>query len=443
MSTRAGSPNPTATTSGGGRAHLLDGIEDDVERLLAVGSAPLPAHPVVHHELLVDHPAEQLRATGIDPDHAPWRHAEHPISRHLWDPTIDKIHPNTRSTARAARGSCAASGADLERLRERLRGRGERDPRRPREPGVPGEITPGRVLRWVAIVVAGWVLLSAVLFMLSAQLEEGVSVRGRGGAVGRRELLHRGDDARAWLRPAQGVLDRPESGARPGRHAHAPALAFGSVRKLSIPRDSAAAIPGHGVQKINAAYALGGPALTIETVEQFLGNGLKIHHIVEVDFEDFPELIDALGGVTVNNKTRICSPEFDNFYRGFKLPKGEQELDGRTALGFSRVRKNPCAPGENDLDRAERQQEVLGGIKRKMFSPETFIRLPWVSWKAPKALRSDLKAPGLSGLALDVGSGGVGETDVLKPSCLGCGPGSSLLVSDGEKQAAVDRLLGR
>ena len=353
------------------------------------------------------------------------------------DPPDYKVYRSRR------KGILRGEGADLERLRERLRGRGERDPRRPREPGVPREITPGRVLRWVAIFVAGWVLLSAMLFVLSAQLEEGVSseaeeaLSGGGNFFTGATTLVLGSDQRK-----ASSIDPSEA---PGRADTLMLLhsAFGSVRKLSIPRDSAAAIPGHGVQKINAAYALGGPALTIETVEQFLGNGLKIHHIVEVDFEDFPEFIDALGGVTVNNKTRICSPEFDNFYRGFKLPKGEQELDGRTALGFSRVRKNACAPGENDLDRAERQQEVLGGIKRKMFSPETFIRLPWVSWKAPKALRSDLKAPGLSGLALDVGSGGVGETDVLKPSCLGCGPGSSLLVSDGEKQAAVDRLLGR
>ena len=145
----------------------------------------------------------------------------------------------------------------------------------------------------------------------------------------------------------------------------------------------------------------------------------------------------------MNNKSRICSPEFDNFFRGFNLSKGEHELDGREALGFSRVRTNPCAPGENDLDRAARQQEVLGGIKGQLFSLGSFVRLPWASWKAPKAVRSDMQAPGLSGLGLDVGTGGVGDTDVLKPSCLGCGPGSSLLVSDAEKGAAVDRLLGR
>src|SRR3954462_9821380 len=76
-------------------------------------------------------------------------------------------------------------------------------------------------------------------------------------------------------------------------------LGFGSVRKLSILRDSFAQIPGHGGQKINAAYAIGGPALAIKTVEGFLGNGLEINHVMEVSFTDFPKLIDALGGIDV------------------------------------------------------------------------------------------------------------------------------------------------
>ena len=56
-------------------------------------------------------------------------------------------------------------------------------------------------------------------------------------------------------------------------------------------------IPGHGRNKINAAYALGGPALAVQTVKQFLG--IEVNHLVEVDFDNFPELVDALGGVDV------------------------------------------------------------------------------------------------------------------------------------------------
>ena len=102
-------------------------------------------------------------------------------------------------------------------------------------------------------------------------------------------------------------IDESQSG--PGRSdtimlVHA---AFGSVRKLSIPRDVEVDIPGHGINKINAAYALGGPALTIETVETFLGNGLEINHVVEVDFKNFPDFIDSLGGVTVDQQDRASA----------------------------------------------------------------------------------------------------------------------------------------
>jgi len=180
--------------------------------------------------------------------------------------------------------------------------------------------------------------------------------------------------------------------------------------------------------------------LMIKTVEGFLGNDLQIDHLIEVDFEAFPAFIDAMGGITVNNKTRICAPEFDNFYRGFNLRKGERDLNGRRALGFARVRKNNCAENENDLDRAQRQQEVLNGIRRKLLSPSTFLRLPLVSWRAPRTIASDLKGPGLMALAADMATGGAGETRVLEPSSFGTG---DLLFSDSEKATAVDDLVGR
>jgi LCP family protein required for cell wall assembly len=218
---------------------------------------------------------------------------------------------------------------------------------------------------------------------------------------------------------------------------------LGRVRKLSIPRDAEAEIPGHGTTKINAAYAIGGPALMIETVEAFLGNGLEVNHLMEVDFEDFPSFIDALGGVTVDNKTRICAPPFDNFWRGFRLRRGERELDGRRALGFARVRDNRCARGENDLARAERQQQVMGAIRGQLLSPSTFLRLPWVSWRAPQTVTSDMRGPGLLALAGDIAVGGSGDTRVLEPSCLGCGIDGSLQVPSDERAAAVEELLGR
>jgi LCP family protein required for cell wall assembly len=218
---------------------------------------------------------------------------------------------------------------------------------------------------------------------------------------------------------------------------------LGGVRKLSIPRDTEAEIPGHGSRKINAAYALGGPALTIDTVENFLGNGLEINHLVEVDFKDFPAFIDALGGITVNNKTRICSPPFDNFWKGIHFRKGELHLDGTRALGYARVRKNPCAPAEDDRARAARQQEVLRAIGAQAKSPGTFFRLPWVAWAAPKALRTDMGGFSLLGLVGAELSGGSAKPTVLTPTGAETLPdgGAGLTVDDAAKQRAVERFL--
>ena len=70
----------------------------------------------------------------------------------------------------------------------------------------------------------------------------------------------------------------------------------GHAARLSIPRDTILEIPGHGLQKINAAHAFGGPALSVSVIKSLLG--IPINHVVEVNFEDFPQLIDAMGGVT-------------------------------------------------------------------------------------------------------------------------------------------------
>lgn len=330
-------------------------------------------------------------------------------------------------------------GSDLDALRRRLsRARGQ-DPEEPRL-RERRAVTPGRVLKWVALAITGWLALSLVLFMISAQLQEGVSAEAEralassGNLVSGSTILVLGSDARTG-----DSIDQSQQGPSRADTIMLVRASLGSVRKLSIPRDIQAEIPGHGTQKINAAYALGGPALQIETVEAFLGNGLKINHLVEVDFKDFPELIDSLGGISVRNRSRICSPPFDNFWKGLRFRKGEIELNGRRALGFARVRKNDCAPGEDDRDRAARQQEVLRAMGARVKSPGTFLRLPWVSWQAPKALKTDMRGPGLMALFADLATGNSDETSVLEAGC--CINGSNLFVSDGAKSDAVARLL--
>jgi LCP family protein required for cell wall assembly len=337
-----------------------------------------------------------------------------------------------------ARKRPLARGGDLDALRRRLsRFRGEQPPAGPREKR---PITPGRVVKWAALAIAGWLLLSLALFLISAATQPGVSpaaeraLSSGGNLLTGSTILVLGSDQRTGE-----SIDESDQG--PGRSdtimlVHA---SLGSVRKLSIPRDVEVEVPGHGINKINAAYALGGPALTIETVESFLGNGLEINHLVEVDFKDFPEFIDSLGGITVESKSRICSPPFDNFWKGLRFKKGENELDGTRALGFARVRKNSCAPGEDDRDRAARQQEVLRAIGDQVKSPGTFFRLPWVSWSAPKTLKTDMGGLQLMALFADMATGNSSDTEVLEATC--CNNGTNLFVSEGSKEDAVRKLV--
>jgi len=328
-------------------------------------------------------------------------------------------------------------GGDLDALKRRLSRVTGKEPDEPRSRK---PITPGRVAKWVALAIAGWLLLSLVLFLVSAQVQEGVSddakaALSKGGSmVGGTNILVLGSDARTGDSIDQSAVGPSRADTIMVIHSE-----LGAVRKLSIPRDTEADIPGHGSRKINAAYALGGPALTIKTVEGFLGNGLKINHLVEVDFKDFPAFIDALGGITVNNKTRICAPPFDNFWKGIHFRRGEIHLNGERALGYARVRKNPCAPAEDDRARAARQQEVLRAIGAQAKSPSTFFRLPWVSWQAPKALKTDMRGLALMGLFADVATGNSNETDVLQGTC--CDLEGDIQVSPGDRADAVNKLL--
>ena len=205
----------------------------------------------------------------------------------------------------------------------------------------------------------------------------------------------------------------------------------GNNATLSIPRDTVVDIPGHGQNKINAAYAIGGPSLAIRTVEAYLG--IQVNHLVEVNFENFPQLIDALGGVTYRGGCVVSKLNggFKNGGYTLRLKGGEQEINGKQALALARTRQNECNPKESDLTRARRQQKILGSIKDKVTSFETFVRLPWVSWAAPKAIRSDMSGPSLLGLVGAELTAGTAKPTVLKPT-------GALTLPDGGAGLTVD-----
>jgi LCP family protein required for cell wall assembly len=173
------------------------------------------------------------------------------------------------------------------------------------------------------------------------------------------------------------------------------------IALLSIPRDLRVDIPGHGPEKINAAHAFGGPTLAIRTVQNLTGERLPINHVIVVDFSMFRDVIDALGGITVNVPKPIRSNKFEcpfstrarcDRWGGWRFAKGEQEMDGRRALVYARVRENQLDPADNDITRGTRQQAVLQAIADEVTSFGTFLRMPFVGDDLVKPLATDLSA---------------------------------------------------
>jgi LCP family protein required for cell wall assembly len=137
----------------------------------------------------------------------------------------------------------------------------------------------------------------------------------------------------------------------------------GPTALISLPRDSYVPIPGYGKNKINAAFAFGGPKLLTQTVENV--TGLRIDDYVEIGFGGFVSIIDSVGGID------MCLPKAINDKKaGINLPKGCQELDGPNALGYVRARySDPLG----DLGRVQRQREMIGAVAGKAVSPATFL----------------------------------------------------------------------
>jgi LCP family protein required for cell wall assembly len=154
------------------------------------------------------------------------------------------------------------------------------------------------------------------------------------------------------------------------------------VKVVSLPRDSWVAIPGHGMNKINAALGIGGPRLMVRTVER--DTGLTINDYIEVNFLGFVKVIDALGGVN------ICLPfAVDDRYSGLRMSAGPHHVNGITALAFARDRHSFAA---SDLARIQDQQQLISSALSEAISSGTLanpVRLGRVLSAASAAIKVD------------------------------------------------------
>ncbi|MQY26947.1 Transcriptional regulator LytR [Nocardia sp. RB56] len=182
-----------------------------------------------------------------------------------------------------------------------------------------------------------------------------------------------GSDSRAGLTSAQEAQLTTGSAADAGGErsdtmmlVHIPKS--GQTTIVSLPRDSYVSIPGHGRDKLNAAFSLGGPKLLSQTVE--IATGLHIDHFAKIGFGGFAGLVDAVGGID------MCLPRpMNDPLAGIDLPAGCQRLDGTKALGFVRSRATALA----DLDRMNDQRLFLAALLKKSTSASTLAN-PFRLW---------------------------------------------------------------
>lgn len=179
----------------------------------------------------------------------------------------------------------------------------------------------------------------------------------------------------------------------------------GPTLLMSIPRDSIVDIPGNGRTKVNAAYSFGGPQLLVQTLEN--NTGIRIDDYVEVGFGGLVDVVDALGGV------EVCPDEaLEDKDSGLDIEPGCQNVDGVTALAYSRNRKSFST---GDIQRVQNQREVIGSIGAAAKSPWTVLnplRYVGVGTSAADSLRiGDDVGPislGRFALALSAAMGGGG-----------------------------------
>jgi LCP family protein required for cell wall assembly len=160
---------------------------------------------------------------------------------------------------------------------------------------------------------------------------------------------------------------------------------------LSVPRDSLVEIPGYGQDKVNAALAYGGPDLTVQTLEQFTGVGIGDYVLIR--FDGVKDIVNAMGGITINVEQPI---DVGVGGQNFRIDPGRQELNGGEALAYTRYRGGPSA----DIGRIQRQQKLMGAAVIQMLSPLKWPRIPLVAVAAARNTETNMNPLQMSRFAV-------------------------------------------
>lgn len=239
---------------------------------------------------------------------------------------------------------------------------GQRQPRRPKSRGK----TVRRVLLTVFLLWLAFLIAVPIWAWSTIEKVDAEPAGNRPGDQPGHTFLVVGSDSREGLSEAE--RQELATGSVEGQRTDTIMLLHtgdGPTLLLSVPRDSPVEIPGEGGNKVNAAYAFGGPELLVATIEQ--NTGIRVDGYIEIGLGGFVNIVDALGGVEVCPDDAIQDPK-----AGLDIAAGCQELDGPNALGYARTRAFATA----DLQRVQNQREVVSAIGDSALSPWTLVN-PW------------------------------------------------------------------
>lgn len=211
----------------------------------------------------------------------------------------------------------------------------------------------------------------------------------------------------------------------------------GPATLVSLPRDSYVPIPGHGRDKINAAFAIGGAPLLAQTVEE--ATGLRMDHYAEIGFGGFSKIVDGIGGIELCLDAPVEDPDHNIF-----LPGGCNEYDGAQALDFVRERYGLSG---SDIDRMNNQRQFLSALVGAATSPSTFLnpfRLWGLASSAAKSLTIDTNDHlwNLAGLAWAM-RGGLVTTTVPIGGFEDTASSGNVLLWDRDRASAFFEYLAR
>ncbi|MGH3246353.1 MAG: LCP family protein, partial [Trebonia sp.] len=244
---------------------------------------------------------------------------------------------------------------------------------------------PGRHGRRIALIIGVVVVViiagvGGTYFWLNGKLNRTVSLPAFTGTSAGTNWLIAGDDSRNGIsRSQRASLHLGSQGADASDSLMLLHTGTGKPVRISIPRDSYVPIPGHGQNKINAALAIGGPTLLVQTVEQ--ATGLRIDHYMGIGFGGLADVVNTVGGV------RICLPSaIKDTDSGVNLKAGCQNLNGKQAVAFVRDRHSFAT---SDLQRIQDQRAFLSALLSKSTSPGVYLN-PFTSIPFASAAASSI-----------------------------------------------------